>query len=228
MRRRCLASSSAPARPVLFSLPGETQCRTRRTLGHPRIVSAKPSSACVENGRRSPPSACFWSSSASRRSLFSLIATIVTVTLNGVLFLIAGAAEIGIGMHSREWGRFFLWVVGGLVYIAAGVLCIVNPVLASVVADAPPRRRPHRRRCGAGLSRDTASSRPSARPRLSRRRGDHPARFDHCEPLAARQRLCPRHPARRRPPVSRGWMGELRHGVAGARLSVSAPRRSSA
>jgi len=62
---------------------------------------------------------------------FSLIATIVTVTLNGVLFLIAGAAEIGIGMHSREWGRFFLWVIGGLVYIAAGILCIVNPLLAS-------------------------------------------------------------------------------------------------
>jgi uncharacterized membrane protein HdeD (DUF308 family) len=63
---------------------------------------------------------------------FSLIATLVTVTLNGVLFLIAGGAEIGIGMHSREWGRFFLWVVGGIVYIAAGVLCIANPVVASV------------------------------------------------------------------------------------------------
>jgi uncharacterized membrane protein HdeD (DUF308 family) len=64
---------------------------------------------------------------------FSLIATIVTVTLNGILFLIAGAAEIGIGMHARDWGRFFLWVLGGLVYIAAGVLCIVNPILASAV-----------------------------------------------------------------------------------------------
>jgi uncharacterized membrane protein HdeD (DUF308 family) len=65
--------------------------------------------------------------------VFSLIATIVTVTLNGVLFLIAGIAEISIGMHSRDWGRFFLWVVGGLVYIAAGILCIINPVLASTV-----------------------------------------------------------------------------------------------
>jgi uncharacterized membrane protein HdeD (DUF308 family) len=64
---------------------------------------------------------------------FSLIATIATVTLNGVLFLIAGGAEIGIGMHSRGWGRFFLWVLGGLLYIAAGVLCIVNPLFASVV-----------------------------------------------------------------------------------------------
>jgi uncharacterized membrane protein HdeD (DUF308 family) len=64
---------------------------------------------------------------------FSLIATIATVTLNGVLFLIAGVAEIGIGMHSRGWGRFFLWLVGGVLYLAAGVLCIVNPLLASVV-----------------------------------------------------------------------------------------------
>jgi len=63
---------------------------------------------------------------------FSLLATIVTVTLNGVLFLIAGAAEIGIGMHSREWGRFFLWVIGGVLYVAAGLLCIVNPGVASV------------------------------------------------------------------------------------------------
>jgi uncharacterized membrane protein HdeD (DUF308 family) len=65
--------------------------------------------------------------------VFSLAATIATVTLNGVLFLIAGAAEIGIGMHSRGWGQFFLWVVGGLLYIAAGILCIVNPIFASVV-----------------------------------------------------------------------------------------------
>jgi len=65
--------------------------------------------------------------------VFSLAATIAAVTLNGVLFLIAGAAEIGIGMHSRGWGRFFLWVLGGLLYIAAGILCIVNPILASVV-----------------------------------------------------------------------------------------------
>jgi uncharacterized membrane protein HdeD (DUF308 family) len=64
---------------------------------------------------------------------FSLIATIATVTLNGLLFLIAGAAEIGIGMHSRGWGQFFLWVIGGILYLAAGALCIVNPLLASVV-----------------------------------------------------------------------------------------------
>ena len=33
--------------------------------------------------------------------IFSLFATLATVTLNGVFFLIAGVAEIGIGMHSQ-------------------------------------------------------------------------------------------------------------------------------
>ena len=64
---------------------------------------------------------------------FSLVATIATVTLNGVLFLFGGAAELAIGMQSRRWGMFFLWVIGGLLYLAAGVICIVNPLLASVV-----------------------------------------------------------------------------------------------
>ncbi len=64
---------------------------------------------------------------------FSLAATLATVTLNGVLFLIGGAAEIAIGMHSRTWALFFLWVIGGVLYVAAGVICIVNPILASVV-----------------------------------------------------------------------------------------------
>ena len=56
-----------------------------------------------------------------------------TVTMNGVFFLIAGASEIGIGMHSREWGRFFHWVIGGVLYLAAGVFCIVDPLMASIV-----------------------------------------------------------------------------------------------
>ena len=64
---------------------------------------------------------------------FSVAATIATVTLNGVLFLIGGAAEIAIGAHSRAWGPFVLWVIGGVLYLAAGAICIVNPALASVV-----------------------------------------------------------------------------------------------
>jgi uncharacterized membrane protein HdeD (DUF308 family) len=64
---------------------------------------------------------------------FSLEATIATVTLNGVFFLVAGAAEIGIGMQAQGWSRFFLWVIGGLLYLAVGMICILNPLLASTV-----------------------------------------------------------------------------------------------
>ena len=64
---------------------------------------------------------------------FSLEATVATVTLNGVLFLVAGAVEIGIGMQTQGWSRFFLWVLGGLLYLFVGMICILNPIFASVV-----------------------------------------------------------------------------------------------
>jgi uncharacterized membrane protein HdeD (DUF308 family) len=63
--------------------------------------------------------------------VFSFAATVATVTLNGIFFLVAGAAEIGIGMHAQGWRRFFLWVIGGVLYLAVGVICIINPVFAS-------------------------------------------------------------------------------------------------
>ena len=78
----------------------------------------------------------------------SLIATVATVTLNGVLFLIliAGAAEIGIGMNSRSWGRFFLWVISGALYLVAGVPCILAPSsIRSRRSSSPWRRRSPRR-----------------------------------------------------------------------------------
>ena len=65
--------------------------------------------------------------------VFAFFSTIAMVTLNGVLLLIAGAAEVGVGMHARTWGRFFFWVLGGLLYIAAGMFCILEPVKASVI-----------------------------------------------------------------------------------------------
>lgn len=61
----------------------------------------------------------------------SFAATVASVTLNGIFFLVAGAAEIGIGMHAQGWRRFFLWVIGGVLYLAVGVICIINPVFAS-------------------------------------------------------------------------------------------------
>ena len=63
---------------------------------------------------------------------FTLPATVATVTLNGVFFLVAGVAEIGVGTHAKSWARFFFWIIGGALYLAAGLLCILNPRLASL------------------------------------------------------------------------------------------------
>ena len=65
--------------------------------------------------------------------VFCYFSTLAMVTLNGVLLLVAGAAEIGVGMHARSWGRFAFWVLGGGLYILAGVFCILNPLAASAV-----------------------------------------------------------------------------------------------
>jgi uncharacterized membrane protein HdeD (DUF308 family) len=64
---------------------------------------------------------------------FVLFSTLAMVTLNGVLLVVAGAAEIGVGMHARSWGRFFLWVAGGVLYVLAGVFCIFYPLAASAI-----------------------------------------------------------------------------------------------
>ena len=64
--------------------------------------------------------------------VFAFASTIAMVTLNGVFFIIAGAAEIGVGMHAQGWGRFFLWVIGGIINMVFGILCILNPVFGSL------------------------------------------------------------------------------------------------
>jgi uncharacterized membrane protein HdeD (DUF308 family) len=54
------------------------------------------------------------------------------VTINGVVFLVAGVAEIGVGAHAKSWARFFLWIVGGALYLIVGIICIINPIFASL------------------------------------------------------------------------------------------------
>ncbi len=63
---------------------------------------------------------------------FTLPSTVATVTLNGVFFLVAGVAEIGVGAHAKSWKRFFLWIGGGAIYLIAGLICIINPIFASL------------------------------------------------------------------------------------------------
>ena len=63
---------------------------------------------------------------------FTLPSTVATVTLNGLFFIVAGAAEIGVGAHAKSWARFFLWIIGGALYLVVGIICIVKPTLGSL------------------------------------------------------------------------------------------------
>src|SRR5579863_3313536 len=74
--------------------------------------------------------------------VFSFVASIAAVTTNGVFFVLAGAAEIALGMRSRTWGKFAFWIVGGLLYILTGAMCILIPLTALSVLTLL---------CGAGL-----------------------------------------------------------------------------
>ena len=114
---------------------------------------------------------------------FTLPSTIATVTLNGVFFLVAGVAEIGVGAHAKSWARFFLWIIGGAIYLIAGVICIINPIFASLALTLA---------LGAGLIAAggvrayLAIQLSGSQPRhgAARRCGDFPARFDDRHPLA--------------------------------------------
>jgi uncharacterized membrane protein HdeD (DUF308 family) len=63
--------------------------------------------------------------------VFAFASTMTMVTLNGIFFLVGGVAEISVGAHAHSWGRFFLWVIGGVLNLAIGLLCILHPVFAS-------------------------------------------------------------------------------------------------
>lgn len=62
-----------------------------------------------------------------------LLATIVTIEYVGVLILVAGVVQIIHSFGIKTWSGFFLWVLSGVLYAAAGVATFVNPLLATFV-----------------------------------------------------------------------------------------------
>ncbi|WP_245572742.1 HdeD family acid-resistance protein [Lichenihabitans psoromatis] len=60
-------------------------------------------------------------------------ATIASVLLIGIFMVMAGFAEVAIGMRTRTWGRMFLWEAAGIIYILAGIVAILLPEVAAGV-----------------------------------------------------------------------------------------------
>jgi len=60
------------------------------------------------------------------------LATVVSVLIVGWMMILSGAVEIIHGFQMKQWGRFFLWMIIGALYVVGGAFAIMNPVLASV------------------------------------------------------------------------------------------------
>jgi uncharacterized membrane protein HdeD (DUF308 family) len=61
-----------------------------------------------------------------------LTATVVSVFLVGIMMIIAGVAEVIGAFQVKSWGKFLLWLLLGMLYIAAGFVTFQNPLLAAV------------------------------------------------------------------------------------------------
>lgn len=60
-------------------------------------------------------------------------ATITTVYIVAIFIIIAGGAEITVGMNSKTWARAFLWGIAGLCYIVAGAFFLARPSFGAVI-----------------------------------------------------------------------------------------------
>ncbi|OQM75879.1 HdeD family acid-resistance protein [Manganibacter manganicus] len=61
------------------------------------------------------------------------VATVVSVYFIGWLILLGGVIEIIHAFGVKSWGRFFYWLLSGVLYAIAGFFAFYNPLLASAV-----------------------------------------------------------------------------------------------
>ena len=61
------------------------------------------------------------------------MATVVSVLVVGVMMIIAGVAEVFSAFQIKNWGKFLLWALLGVLYIIAGFVTFQNPLLAAVL-----------------------------------------------------------------------------------------------
>src|ERR1700733_6485128 len=62
-----------------------------------------------------------------------VMATIASVFIVGVMMIVAGVAEVFNAFQIKSWGKFLLWGLLGVLYIAAGFVTFENPLLAAAL-----------------------------------------------------------------------------------------------
>jgi uncharacterized membrane protein HdeD (DUF308 family) len=58
-------------------------------------------------------------------------ATLASVLIIGTFMALTGIVEIGIAFQTRSWSRFFVWMIAGFFYLAAGFIAIAQPIFAA-------------------------------------------------------------------------------------------------
>lgn len=66
-------------------------------------------------------------------SVYTLAFTLVSVLYVGYLMLIGGILYLVQAWRIKGWKGFLLWTIGGLFYIAAGIIVINNPVASAAI-----------------------------------------------------------------------------------------------
>jgi len=54
-------------------------------------------------------------------------ASVAAAVMVGIFIAGAGVIQIIHAFTVMRWGQFFLWLIAGIIYTAAGVLCIIDP-----------------------------------------------------------------------------------------------------
>ena len=58
-------------------------------------------------------------------------ATETAVLVVGIMMLMGGFAEIIAAFNVKSWGKFAFWLLLGVLYVGAGIIAIMNPLLAA-------------------------------------------------------------------------------------------------
>ena len=62
-----------------------------------------------------------------------VMATVVSVLVVGVMMIVAGVVEVFSAFQIKNWGKFLLWALLGVLYIIAGFVTFENPLLAAAL-----------------------------------------------------------------------------------------------
>jgi uncharacterized membrane protein HdeD (DUF308 family) len=62
-----------------------------------------------------------------------VVATASAVLVIGVMMVMAGVSEIIAAFNVKSWGKFAFWMLLGLLYVAAGIICFWRPFEAATI-----------------------------------------------------------------------------------------------